>query len=712
MRINHNIPALRALHQLDKSNGKLDKTLERLSSGLRINHAADDAAGLAITQKMDTQVRGLEQANRNAMDGISLIQTAEGALNEVHSMLQRIRELAVQVSNGTYDATDRKSVQDEVTQLQNEVQRISDDIEFNEMKLLNGDIDRRAFSTNADVADIVSMSDTVEAGTYTFDVAQKASKTNDSGGIINLFDGNGEATVSGTININGEQVEIEAGDTSEVVFSKLRNLASRVDVSITIEPAPPFGNGKNLSVEMNQFGPRTLDVTGDLGLLQALGLDTQHFQPNTANVYGTTIDVGAISATFPASANVLINGTPIPVTNTETSQTFYEKLKSSNIQGLELSYTSTGELNIFSTKPLVVEPAIPGDANDEALATGLVGLEGGTAFTGLAGADLTKSVPKDNITTGAGADLTGELAIYVDNTPLSVTLDFTAANNLDLDLAADRQTFLQKINDAVATSVPPSNTTFAFTDDIPNKLIAFNQDGLEVSLKPLNTATAADLTTAQNLGFSSSDVVLEKGFGNLGRNTQIDAGSIIYDDPTTQNKIDGFPAGTTVTTYGRDIVFESNDNFELRLVAGDSTGTVTMNLLETGPLDLQIGANEGQFMEIRIQNLSPRALGITDINLSTSDGAQEAITTVDNAITTISNVRSKLGAYQNRLEHTVANLESASENMTASLSRIQDADMAYEMAQYTQQNIIQQAGTSMLAQANQRPQSLLQLLQG
>ena len=137
-----------------------------------------------------------------------------------------------------------------------------------------------------------------------------------------------------------------------------------------------------------------------------------------------------------------------------------------------------------------------------------------------------------------------------------------------------------------------------------------------------------------------------------------------------------------------------------------------MNLLETGPLDLQIGANEGQFMEIRIQNLSPRALGITDINLSTSEGAQEAIGVIDEAITMISTVRSKLGAYQNRLEHTIANLNAASENMTASFSRILDADMAYEMAQFTQQNIIQQAGTAMLAQANQRPQSLLQLLQG
>lgn len=712
MRINHNIPALRALHQLDSSQSKLDKTLERLSSGLRINHAADDAAGLAITQKMDTQVRGLKQANRNAMDGISLIQTAEGALNEVHSMLQRIRELAVQVSNGTYDATDRKAVQDEVSQLQNEVQRISDDIEFNEMKLLNGDIDRRAFSTDASIADIVSMSDTVEAGSYTFDVVQDASNTKDTGGLISLFDGNNKATTEGTININGEQVTITAGDTSEEVFSKLRNLSSRVDVSISIQPAPPFGNGKSLELEVNQFGPRELNVTGDLSLLQALGLDNEHFQPNTANMYDTTVNFAAGAAPningLPATGNVLINGITVTIVAADTNQTVYEKLKAANIQGIELSYTSAGSLRIISPKPLVVEPANPTDANDINLSTKLAPFETGTALAGVGVADLTKSVPSKGITTGAGDDLTGELAIYIDGLPIANTVDFTAG--LDLDSAGGRNAVLIALNTAVAGS----NTFFAFTDDVPNKLVAYNQDGLEVTLKPLATAgatSAADLATAKNLGYETGIVTLEKGFGNLGRNVQVDGASIVYDDPTTVNVIDGFPAGTTVTTNGRDIVFESNDNFELRLVAGSQIGTVTMNLLETGPLDLQIGANEGQFMQIRIQNLSPRALGITDINLSTSEGAQEAIGIVDNAITTISNVRSKLGAYQNRLEHTIANLDSASENMTASLSRILDADMAYEMSQFTQQNIIQQAGTSMLAQANQRPQSLLQLLQ-
>ncbi|HHX62712.1 MAG TPA: flagellin [Epulopiscium sp.] len=140
MRINHNIPALRTLHQMNKTNANMDKTMQRLSSGLRINSASDDAAGLAISQKMETQVRGLQQANRNSMDGISLIQTAEGALNEVHSMLQRMRELAVQASNGTLEDKDRGTIQDEIDQLIEEIDRTAENTEYNKQTLLNGDL--------------------------------------------------------------------------------------------------------------------------------------------------------------------------------------------------------------------------------------------------------------------------------------------------------------------------------------------------------------------------------------------------------------------------------------------------------------------------------------------------------------------------------------------------------------------------------------------
>lgn len=457
----------------------MDKTMERLSSGLRINRAADDAAGLAIAQKMDTQVRGLKQANRNAMDGISLIQTAEGALNEVHAMLQRIRELAVQVSNGTYDATDRKAVQDEVKQLQNEIQRISDHIEFNERKLLNGEIDRRAFPDNENVATIISLSDTVQPGTYTLNIQKDAAKAiATTKREVNFGSFPITAVNAGTININGEEVKIEVGDTADEVFNKLRTLCETVGVNITAHNSynPPtygdakkFGDGMFLKLEAKEYGAEySIDINAtNSKLLAALGLQT-------------------------------------------------EKV--------------------------------------------------------------------------SGAD-------------------------------------------AVATISPATG---------------------------------------------------------------------------------GFSATATVATKGNVVTVTDIDGFEMKFEAkqGAAKQSVNVKVLDAGPLDLQIGANEGQFMEIRIQNLSPQALGIDKINLSTADGAQKAITVVDEAINMISSVRSKLGAYQNRLEHTVANLDVAAENMTASLSRIQDADMAEEMSEYTQKNVISQAGMAMLAQANQRPQQILQLLQG
>ncbi|MFP4697740.1 MAG: flagellin [Eubacteriales bacterium] len=478
MRINHNIPALRSLHQLDNTNKSLDKTLERLSSGLRINRASDDAAGLAITQKMDTQVRGLDQAKRNAMDGISMIQTAEGALNEVHAMLQRIRELSVQVSNGTYDEDDRRSVQNEVKQLQDEIQRISENIEFNERKLLNGDIDRRAFPDTSDVS-IVSLTDTVNPGTFQLEITDDASKAAIIGNPATTND------ITGVINLNGEEVEISDTDSEDIVFNKLRGLAETVGANLVAYEdgtTPPVATqfkldgSTYLMFEMKEYGDDySLDINAsDTQLLQNLGLDT--------------------------------TATKIPGENVEAN-----------------------------------------------------------------------------------------------------------------------------INDA---------TDFSTTSTISTK-------------------------------------------GNI----------------VTITDINGF---------------EMKIEAEEGIVANNANNPVqaTINVLDAGPLDLQIGANEGQSMEVRIQNLSPKALGMDKMNLSTASGAQKAITTVDSAIDMISSVRSKLGAYQNRLEHTVANLSVAAENMTESLSRIEDADMAFEMAEYTQKNVLSQAGVSMLAQANQRPQSILQLLQG
>lgn len=461
MRINHNISAIKANMHLNTTNTKMDKSLERLSSGLKINRAADDAAGMAISQKMRTQIAGLEKASNNASDGISVIQTAEGALSEVGSMLQRMRELAVQASNGTNTESDRKAIQKEIDQLNEEIQRISDTTEFNTKKLLNGDIDRKSYSNDSKV-NLVSLSDTVGVGSYEVKVTQLPTQTTATA--PDKFVGGN----AGKFCLNGEEVEILDTDTPDQIFEKIRDL----------------GDSMNIAVEKTGTAPN-------------------------------------------------------------------EKLK----------------------------------------------------FT-------SEEYGKDQ-----------KIEIYCSSTELEASLGLTG--------------------------------------------IAVTQ----------------------------------------GKDAKIDLGN-------------GFNSTATMSSLGKDVTITDQNGFSMKIEVDEAatvTGTgdaIKIDVLSSGPMILQIGANEGQTMEVRIPQVTPKTLGIDTVNMTTQDGAEKAITKLDSAITEVSAIRAKLGAYQNRLEHSIANLDTTGENMTEALSRIEDTDMAEEMAQYTQMQVLSQAGTSMLAQANQRPQTILSLLQG
>lgn len=468
MRINHNISALKANNQLNRTNNGLDKSLEKLSSGFRINRAADDAAGMAISQKMKTQIAGLEQASRNASDGISIIQTAEGALTEVNSMLQRMRELAVQASNATNTTNDRKSIQAEIDQLRDEIQRISDTTEFNTKKLLNGSIDKQSYTDNGNVS-LVSLSDTVNTGDYEINVTQVAKKA-ELNAVAAIDTASFPTTVSGTININGNEIQIAVGETIDQVYEKLRDVCDMANI--------------------------------------------------------------------------------------------------------ECVKTNPGNTLEFKTKEYGSSKYIEINCNNDALKTAL----------GL----------KTNV---AGSDITG---------------------------------------------------TRKFGDDAKIDLV------------------------------------------------------------------NGFKPTSTVSSSGNQVKITDSNGFEMTYEIGDkaTNGSVKITVLESGPMKLQIGANEGQTMDVRIPKVTPKTLGIDMVNLCTDEGAQEAITLFDNANVQVTGIRAKLGAYQNRLEHSISNLDTTAENMTEALSRIEDADMAKEMAKYTQLNVLAQAGTSMLAQANERPQTVLSLLQG
>lgn len=536
MRINHNISALKTNNQLAKTNSLLDKSLERLSSGLRINKAADDAAGLAISEKMRTQIAGLEQANRNASDGISVIQTAEGALIEVESMLQRMRELAVQSANGTYTTEDRKAIQAEIDQLSEEIDRISRTTEFNTMTLLDGSIDRKSYSSDNRVS-LVSLSDSVAVGNYTIKITQdarqavivgKAPKDTDLDDPTTFPATAGEQlNEEGTININGETIKIKETDSLATIYEKLRNACDNVNIDV--------------------------------------------FAGNKDNIYGST-------ATEPSTTENL------------------------NSAGYSNKSYEPGDPLIFVSREY-----------------------------------------------GSKA----EIKLYCDNPSLCQKLGLTIKET--------------KVNgyDAQATLL----------DSATKKIFAGSSFN--------NTATVS--VSGNKITVSDSNdfkMVFEVEPGTVGTT---------FDDYNITDYITG---GSTPADP-----------------SGGAEASVTVSVLDAGPMDLQIGANEGQLMSIRIPCVSTETLGIDKINIGTADGAQEAVSLLDVAINTVSTIRSKMGAYQNRIEHSISNLSVASENMTESLSRIADVDMAEEMATYTQKNVLAQAGTAMLAQANQRPQTILSLLQ-
>ena len=534
MRINHNISALKANNQLSRTNRLLDASLERLSSGYRINSAADDSAGLAISEKMRTQISGLEQASRNASDGISVIQTAEGALVEVEAMLQRMRELSVQSANGIYTTEDRIAIQAEINQLNEEITRISETTEFNTMTLLDGNIDRKSFSSNNSVS-LVSLSDTVEVGDYAIRITQDARQAvivgDDVALGVNPLTGDDHTPATrkitedeaGSININGETVKVNIGDTVDEVFQKLRDACDNVNINVFASDSTTPDINDNL--ELAGYESKSL-VTGD-----------------------TLIFVSR-------------------------------------------DYGSDQKITIHCDKPEL---------------SALLGLT-------VAGAEAT------------GIDAKAEIDLLVK--------DSLFENTATVSIRGNKVTVSDRNNFKMVFEVDPGTVGTRFQD--------------------------AKINDAEN----------EPDESEILPNLDIDSNPIPYEP---------IP--------------------------------ITVSVLDAGPMDLQIGANEGPIMSVRIPRVTPQTLGVDKVNIGTADGAQKAIGLLDTAINEVSAIRSKLGAYQNRLEHSISNLDVTSENMTEALSRIEDVDMAEEMAEYTQKNVLAQAGTSMLAQANMRPQNVLSLLQ-
>ncbi len=490
MKINYNASAAFVNSHLLRVENKMSKTMERLSSGLKINKAKDDPAGMAISEKMNVQIRGLDRASHNASDGISVIQIADGALNETTEILQRMRELSVQAANdAALCLEDKQAIQDEIETLKEEVDRISRDTEYNTKPLLDGSLDTRVFeNSNPKLgASRMQISDQVEPGDYSVDITRPATQATvtTTGVDFTSTDPIGE---DGSISINGVTVDVKATDTFADVYEKIRDAA------------------------------------------EVAGINAERGEDGTVE---------------------------------------------------------------FSTEKYGI----------------------------------------------------------------NATIEFTSNNE--------------------------------------------------------------DLLNALNLAGDNNESVIEVGNGSYAFGTLDDGNVKFPQGQDMEAKLgDGFSDSATATYDGRRVTITDIGGVEFSFLVPESsdtlhesaTGNFEFEVTDIGSMVLHIGANMDQEMDVRIPEVSTESLYIDDLNVVTAKGAGEAISRLDDAIAQTSAVRSSLGAYQNALESSVDSLDNYEENITSAYSKLTDMDIAEEMTNYAHQTVLDQAAISVLTQANEMPQQVLQIL--
>lgn len=543
MYLNTNIAAVNAQRNLYQTNLSMDKTLERLSSGLRINSSADDASGLAIVEKMFAQRQGLTTAIQNTQDGIALFKIAEGALNQVGKMLSRMEELAVRASNQTLTSSDRETIKDELTQLMGQIDTISSDTEYNTLKLLNGNLDIKS------------------------------------------------SLIANTANISS-------------------------------------GNIKVLSV-----GGNAQNVTNASFVITSVG---------QAAIAGAVTSAAGATSAVSAATSIAVNGVEISIAAGDNVEAILTKINAKNSQtGVVATLTAGRAVNLISGK-------IDSDAvNVVSISTG----------------------------TSVGYAVIGSL-----NTVTNKANQIEIGGNSQI-----WSSYLNVIANATSMGIIASGINAGAT-----------LDGIAMSVKSSEGGTVLEMTNTGSKAYGVK-IGIELFNGTYG-------GFII-------NGAGASGTGTiTSTTAGSATAL-------VRLASSADKATISLNV--DNKLNLQTGANYQQSLKYSIASIDVSSIGrgasskfgsLADIKVDTAANASLSLKVVQQAIKDVSGVRATMGAIMNRLDYTDKTLQIQRENITAAESRIRDADVSLEMTAFVRQQILMQAGTSMLAQANQKPQSIMQLL--
>lgn len=682
MKINNNIMALNAHRQLTANNAGGARSMEKLSSGLRINRAGDDAAGLAISEKMRNQVRGLRQSMRNAQDGISLIQTAEGALGESHSMLQRVRELTVQAANDTNVGIDREQIQREINQLSSEMNRIGNATEFNTQKILNG------------------------GGARTIDGDLGTSTTGSLRGAVSTMK---TVTDSVVAKSTGQNTYTANDDITDIVITALANDVGQdldgktIKFDVTAAGAPGTDtNTVSVSTNANEIeiaivhDAANLDTaTVTLADIQS-AIDSQGSLPTKFSLSeaggGLTLDLKSLN-------NVEIG--PLAGGEDAAVQGVYQF-------DLTTAFANAGDDFVIN----VGGSAYTLTAADVALLGG--GMVGGSAFA--IGDEINgwKTIEEQATSIASIINDSTDLGSIYKATSLGTRIVLTELAGQEQGVAPVRGTVAalprSGVYDLTITSQVDiggrytiDGVDIVITDDNNHGGLANGTAilvGADVAEQVANLKTAIELNTSLNVKYDvsgSAGTVIN--FIQEGGHESPTAPVVTTSDQTAS----GFQARFQIgANSAQDIIVEIGDT---RALALGMTSSKSGESVDVGD------GLKAYYVEVVNVNDGMSATSTEyALDVTSHEKATAALRVIDGAIEKVSNERSKLGAYQNRLEHSIANLGASSENLQAAESRIRDLDMAEEMMEFTKNNILQQAATAMLAQANMAPQTVLQLL--
>lgn len=802
--IYNNVTSLGAQKYLNIANNAQTKSLQRLSSGLRINTAADDASGLAISEKLRGQISGMKRASMNAQDGISYLQTAEGAMSSVTSMLQRMRELAVQAGNGIYTTNDREMLQLEVDQLKDEINRISQTSEFNTKKLLDGSGTALWSSTEKYLGAVVKGPEVAE-GNYKVDTSVQPGQNNvyksqimqvKDGVLVSEVTNTNPASASVTsvrdpenipvtntagmsITVKGQTDDIDDASNGTHTLSAMQTYhGAEGSQSNWRVSSATFTNGDNTMsgyyeveivnttngtvsggftyryrymdsktgemsswVEATAAAAATATITLNLGGVATGGTSAQMtlklpgagstIQPGDKIVSVFDANSAAFNGAASGAGSLQIDNGPV-LTFSATGSLVKADNGDEKIDYNEIKYhmaTMDPKTGVVDYGSLTVEfrEGEPGATTPTAgvLNSGVTTVnvrDNGPATKDTKLSDLTQFTNADGVNILAN---TQELTIYNQGKSTTIYLEqddtiedfdkkLTAAL-MELGLGANESTSSGRtVNESLVRYVSKEGVansdsykaTAGTNESVPGTFViqtaALGTDSELVFTGDQNLMNALGLATIQEGINSSIDVtVTDAHSGKF-------VGSDNVNDGKARNIIDGIDITIEQDAGVEPVWNDSTKSFEFN--ATNEVSTAYLHVVDNRT-ELQIGANQGQTLNISVGQLDTTGLEIDDVYVMDMELSQRSITKIDKALEILSSTRATVGAQMNRLEYTISNLETARENLTAAESRIRDLDIAEETTNLTKNQILVQSATSMVAQANKIPQQALALLQ-